>query len=79
MSTRNRITKGGLIRAFYSVCCCYFCSLLQYASCCDTNTSAITSLVFVGKETEEEFALKLKVNVLTREHSHLSDLLLAEQ
>ena len=29
----------------------------------------------------EEFAatLKLKVNVLTREHSHLSDLLLAEQ
>ena len=78
MSTRNRITKGGLIRAFYSVCCCYFCSL-QYASCCDTNTSAITSLVFVGKETEEEFALKLKVNVLTREHSHLSDLLLAEQ
>ena len=40
------------------------------------------SFLWENETVLEEFAaatLKLKVNVLTREHSHLSDLLLAEQ
>lgn len=47
-----------------------------------TQTPPPSRISFLWEnETVEEFAatLKLKVNVLTREHSHLSDLLLAEQ
>ena len=45
-----------------------------------TQTPPPSRISFLWEnETVEEFAAKLKVNVLTREHSHLSDLLLAEQ